>query len=182
MKNKMLTQLLAAAAIAAVAFTARPLVDAAAAQNAGELGYSYLKLIIDGKTMQNIERKREYRGWLMLDGIDARALPHEVHPPTETNHPAGWTSLEKFLRDGPKRSGELDFGVGDDGGLDPMLEAVKRKAVIPEADLDYYDYEKNVLVGRYKLTGVRIISVENAAASACAMYDVQIRFESIAPR
>lgn len=182
MKNKLLVEFLATAAIAAAAFAARPLVRAAAAQNNGELGYSYLRLVIDGKTMQNIGRKQEYRGWLMLHAIDARAFPHEIHPPTEKYHPAGWTSLDKFLRDGPKRSGELGFGVGDDGGLDPMLEAVKLKAVIPEADLDYYDFLANVFVGKHRLTGVRILSVQDMPASACAMYDVRIRFASITAR
>jgi len=147
-----------------------------------QIGYSYLKLVIGGTAMQNLERNREYAGWLELDGVDARLFPVPAKPASEKQHRAGWTSVDKFLRDHPGHSGELDFGVGDIGGLDPMLDAMKRKAVIPEADLDYFNYDTNVLVGKYKLTGVRILSMKDVPASACAMYDVVIRFDSIAAR
>lgn len=147
-----------------------------------EIGYSYLRLVIEGKPMENMALNPQYKGWLRLDGIDARAFPHIPNAPTEKAHSPGWTSLEKFLKDGANRSGELDFQAGDDGGLDPIFDAIKRRLIIPEADLDYFNFDTNALVGRFKLKGVQTLSMKNAPASACAAYVIRIRFRSIENR
>lgn len=51
--------------------------------------------------------------------------------------------------------------------------------IIPEADLVYYDLEKNVFIGKYKLKGIRVLSLEDFPASACAMYEITLSFHSI---
>ena len=50
---------------------------------------------------------------------------------------------------------------------------------MPQAELELYDEDKNVLIGRYKLTGIRILSLENVPASACAMSEVTLSFRAI---
>ena len=56
--------------------------------------------------------------------------------------------------------------------------------VIASADLDLFpNYgEGRALIGKYRIKGIRIVAVEDVPASACGMYDVTARFQSIEPR
>jgi hypothetical protein len=53
------------------------------------------------------------------------------------------------------------------------------KYTVPEAELDFYDLDTAKFVGKYEVRGIRVLSLENAAASACPMYDVTLSFRSI---
>jgi hypothetical protein len=55
------------------------------------------------------------------------------------------------MKSGHHGSGTLSFGVGDNGGLGPLLAAQKNGTIIPSADLDLFsDYGKGrTLIGKY---------------------------------
>ena len=97
---------------------------------------------------------------------------------------AGWGFLSAEMKLGHHGPGTLSFGVGDNGGLDPLLAAQKNGTIIPSVDLDLFpDYgEGRALIGKYRIKRIRIVAVEDVPASACGMYDVTVRFQSIEPR
>jgi hypothetical protein len=158
------------------------------ADQQGELGYSYLHLSIRGKQISNLVHNAQYAGWLTVEDVEiGRQItgkpandglpikPSHDHPRGDPN----WTEFSAALRSGRHGPGKLNFGAGDDGGFDPAFDALKRKTLIPEAALDFYDSDTAKFVGKYKIRRIRVLSLKDAAASACPMYDVTLSFQSI---
>ena len=162
---------------------------------AQEYGYSYMRIAVEGKSVTNFVHNSRYTGWLQVEAVRAGpALPVTHSAPETASGGAGaagtptkvekvrserWTTLPSLLRSRRGGAGELRFGAGDDGGLQPLFDAQKQRTNVPQAELELYDEDKNVLIGRYKLTGIRILSLENVPASACAMSEVTLSFRAI---
>jgi hypothetical protein len=159
-----------------------------------ELGYSYLAIEVGGHHITNFVEDKKYQGWLKLYVVEAHSLSPASRSiskcaPTEKAQASltreqedareGWISLADFMKSKPGSSGKIRFDAGDSGGMEPMFEAMTHKTIVPEADLVYYDFEKDIFIGKYKLKGIRILSLEDVRASACAMYEVTMSFRSI---
>jgi hypothetical protein len=156
------------------------------AQDFDDDGHSYMRIAIGDHVLTNMVRNDEYQhGWLSVEFIlikltsQTRALA--VKAP---GIPKGWELLSAEMKSGHHGPGTLNFGVGDNGGLDPLLEAQKKGTVIASADLDLFpNYgEGRTLIGKYRIKAIRVVDVEDVPASACGMYDVTMRFQSIETR
>lgn len=179
--------LLLAACGAAVGTTGAQTTPAGKQEEHWEYGYSYMQLSINGTRVSNFVHNPKYAGWLTVEDIEianplARKpksveanLPSHVHPSGDLN----WWEFSVALKSGHRGPGKMDFGSGDAGGFDPAIEAMKKKTLIPEANLDFYNIDHNSFVGKYKIKGIRVLSLDNANASACPMYDVELSFQSI---
>lgn len=84
--------------------------------------------------------------------------------------------LPKSGRRGP---GRLSFLAGEDGDLRPVVQAQKQKIRISNAELDLYS-ETDRFMGRFRITGVRVLSLEPVQNFACPEDSLTLRFESIA--
>jgi hypothetical protein len=157
------------------------------AQNSDDDGHSYLHITIGDYTLTNLAGNQAYQngGWLAVFSVFVKSTRQPRGAPGNTDRPSkGWAFLSSEMKSGHHGPGTLSFDVGDNGGLDPLLAAQKSGTIIPSADLDLYpDYGKgSKLIGKFLIKRIRIIAVEDVPASACGMYDVKIRFESIEPR
>ena len=163
---------------------------AAAPARAQSDGHSYLRIVIAGHSMTNVVLDEKYAGWLAIEDVDAKSdapVPNEEghassydpswHPNEKDGRP--WTDFPAILRSGRAGSGRFSFGAGDSGGLDPLIDAQKRKSLIASAELDLYDRDSGALIGKYRIKGVHVLSLENVQASACAMYEITMRFQSV---
>jgi len=156
-------------------------------------GHSYMRLEISGHPMTNLVVDEKYQGWLAIEGVRASTTqsPHRatgavgskdevpgdtVQKTKKANDP--WSSLPVILQSGHAHAGKIRFGAGDSGGLEPLLDAQKRRSLLASADLDLYDESSGTLVGKYRLKGIRVLSLEDVKASACAMYEITMSFQS----
>lgn len=157
------------------------------AHNPADDGHSYIHIMIGGHVLTNLVANEEYQkgGWLAVESVLVKSTG-QTHGAGGNTHrlPKGWGLLSAEMKSGHHGPGTLSFGVGDNGGLGPLLAAQKNGTIIPSADLDLFpDYGKGrALIGKYLIKRIRIVAVEDVPASACGMYDVTVRFQSIEPR
>jgi hypothetical protein len=157
------------------------------AQNPDGDGHSYMHIVIGDHVLTNFGPNANYQkgGWLAIDSVAVKN-PGQTHVYRGNTDrlPKGWVFLSAKMKSGHHGPGTLSFGVGDSGGLDPLLAAQKNGTIIPSADLDLFpDYgQGQTLIGKYVIKRIRILAVEDVPVSACGMYDVTIRFQSIEPR
>jgi hypothetical protein len=163
---------------------------------AQEIGYSYMRLEIGGHPVTNFVHNPKYQGWIQVEEVEA--MPGTAVKKANAARASGdrsksaenvkppWTALPKILVSGRAGAGEIRFGAGEtmtidkrEGSLDPLWDAQKQKTIIDSAELDLYDFETNKFVGKYRLKGIRVLSLEDIPASACAMYQVTMNFQSI---
>ncbi len=146
-------------------------------------GYSYLLIEVTGHPIENFTVDPNYRGWLQIEAVRAMHTSSSVHSmaavKTQNADDGRWKSLASILRAGKLGPGEIRFDAGDDGGFAPVLGAQKRKQVIQEAELALYAEDTDKLVGKFKIKGIRVLSLEDVPASACPMYEVTLSFRSI---
>ena len=157
------------------------------AQNPADDGHSYMHIMIGDHVLTNLVRNEEYQkgGWLAVESVLVRSTGQTHGAGGNTDRlPKGWGLLSAEMKSGHHGPGTLSFGVGDNGGLEPLLAAQKNGTIIPSADLDLFpDYGKGrTRIGKYLIKRIRIVAVEDVPASACGMYDVTVRFQSIEPR
>jgi hypothetical protein len=158
------------------------------AQDGADDGHSYIHILIGDHALTNLFGNGEYGkgGWLAVDSVLVKKTgqTHDPSGRTPDQLPKGWGPLSDEMKSGHHGPGTLSFGVGDNGGLSPLLAAQKNGTIIPSADLDLFpDYGKgSTLIGKYLIKRIRIIAVEDVPASACGMFDVTVRFQSIEPR
>jgi hypothetical protein len=157
------------------------------AQDSADDGHSYMHITIGDHVPRNLVINEQYQkgGWLAVELVLVKNTG-QTHAAAgkKAGLPKGWGLLSVEMKSGHHGPGTLSFGVGDNGGLDPLLAAQKNGTVIPSADLDLFpNYgEGRTLIGKYRIKGIRIVAVEDVPASACAMYEVTVRFQSIEPR
>jgi hypothetical protein len=157
------------------------------AQELADDGHSYIHIVIGDHVLRNMVENEEYQkgGWLSVESvlIKRRGQTHDSDGDTD-RLPKGWRFLSEEMKSGHHGPGTLSFGVGDNGGLTPLFSAQKNGTIIPSADLDLFpDYGKGrKLIGKYLIKRIRIVAVEDVPVSACGMYDVTVRFQSIEPR
>lgn len=157
------------------------------AQNSAEDGHSYIRIMIGDHVLTNFVINEEYQkgGWLAVESVLVKSTGQTHGAGGNTDRlPKGWGLLSAEMKSGHHGPGTLSFGVGDNGGLTPLLAAQKNGTIIPSADLDLFpDYGKGrTLIGKYLIKRIRIVAVEDVPASACGMYEVTVRFQSIEPR
>lgn len=156
------------------------------AQDSADDGHSYMHITIGDHVLTNFVRNDGYQnGWLAVELVLVRNAGRTLASGGSADGvPKGWGLLSAEMKSGHHGRGTLRFGVGDDGGLDPLLAAQKNGTVIASAELDLFpNYgEGRTLIGKYRIKGIRIVAVEDVPASACGMYDVTARFQSIEPR
>lgn len=157
------------------------------AQNPADDGHSYIHIMISDHVLTNLVVNEEYQkgGWLAVESVLVKSTGHTHGAGGNTGRlPKGWRLLSAVMKSGHHGPGTLSFGVGDNGGLGPLLAAQKNGTIIPSADLDLFpDYGKGrTLIGKYLIKRIRIVAVEDVPASACGMYDVTVLFQSIEPR
>ena len=99
------------------------------------------------------------------------------HPNEKDGRP--WTDFQAILHSGRAGSGRFSFGAGDNGGLEPLIDAQKHKSLIASAELDLYDDDSGKLIGKYRIKGIHVLSLEDVKASACAMYEINMSFQSV---
>jgi hypothetical protein len=157
------------------------------AQDPADDGHSYMHVAIGDRVLTNLVRNDEYQkgGWLAVELVLVKntGQTHAAGGNT-AGLPKGWGLLGAEMKSGHHGPGTLSFGVGDNGGLDPLFAAQKNGTVIPSADLDLFpNYgEGRTLIGKYRIKRIRIVAVEDVPASACVMYEVTVRFQSIESR
>jgi hypothetical protein len=151
------------------------LVPATSHVEAQEMGYDYMQISVDGKTAGNFVRDTKYNGWMEIEAVTVRRTIAGRAKPLYSK----WMDFPKLLQDGKSGPGQMEFGVGDEGGLEPLLDAQKRHLTIPQVELDHYTEIGNQFVGKFILHNVRILSLKDVPASACPMYEVRISFQSI---
>lgn len=143
-----------------------------------ELGYSYLRMDVNGHTISNFVPNEKYsRGWLQIMGQPALKADTDKTAKADDD---GWAAFSSVLRSGRSGPGTLRFGAGDSGGMEPLFDAVKQKLVIPQAELDLYTEDTEKFIGRFKIKKIRILSLEDMPASACGAYVITLSFQSIA--
>ncbi|HEY6466302.1 MAG TPA: hypothetical protein VIY69_09945 [Candidatus Acidoferrales bacterium] len=163
---------------AAIAFVATP-------ASAQDLGYSYLRINVNGKTAQNFASNPAYSGWMSILDVRARRrlASRAASSPRLSQKLAiaygPWTNFSAIMRDSKIGPGRLEFDAGDDGQLGPLLNAQRNSTSIPDAVLDFYTEEQNRFVGEFDIEGIRILALRDVPASACPMYEITFSFQSI---
>jgi hypothetical protein len=158
------------------------------AQDGADDGHSYIHIVIGDHALTNVFGNGEYGkgGWLSVDPVLVKTTGQTHGPSSRTPDqlPKGWELLSDEIKSGHHGPGTLSFGVGDNGGLEPLLAAQKNGTIIPSADLDLFpDYGRGrTRIGKYLIKRIRIVAVEDVPSSACGMYNVTVRFQSIEPR
>ena len=153
-------------------------------------GYSYMRISVAGHAITNFVREKKYAGWLTVENVmftpqapsadstkEAESNPNET--PEQVWAREGWKALDHFPPSSRNGPGRLNLGSGDDGTFDPMIDAQKRGAVIPSAELALYTIDGNHYLGRFKIRAIRVLSIEPIQASACPMDDITLSFQSI---
>jgi hypothetical protein len=156
------------------------------AQNPDD-GHSYMHITIGDHVLTNFVENEEYQkgDWLSVEDVLVKSTWQTHAAASATRRlPKGWELLSAEMKSGHHSPGTLRFGVGDNGGLEPLLTAQRNGTIIPSADLDLFpDYgEGGTRIGKYRIKGIRIVAVDDVPASACGMYDVTVRFQSIERR
>lgn len=153
-------------------------------------GYSYIQIGVDGHAITNFVHDQKYVGWLTVEGVmitlrapSAHSAKEAAPNPNETleqeRFREGWRYLEQVAPSSRIGPGKLNFGSGDDGTFDPMIDAQKRARVIASAELALYATDGGRYLGRFKIRDIRVLSVEPIQASACPMDDITLSFRSI---
>jgi hypothetical protein len=146
-------------------------------------GHSFLRMEIAGRPITNLVLNQKHAGWLQVEGVRAIVASREVVPGDATHKTKTaddrWSNLSVILRSGHARAGKIRFGAGDDGGLEPLIDAQEHKSLLASADLDLYDESSGAFIGKYRLKGIRVLSLEDVKASACAMYEITMSFQSV---
>lgn len=161
----------------------------ASPSRAQEYGYSYLRMDADGHPVANLVTNEKYEGWLQLVAVEARIptrpkrdgkiIDADMLAKKTALHRRGWTTLPVIMHEGRSGPGQLRVAAGDDGGLSGLIDAQKRKTFIPQAELVLYDEQADTLIGKFRIKGIRILSLEDVPASACPMYEITLSFRSI---
>jgi hypothetical protein len=146
---------------------------------------------IAGRQITNIVVDEKYGGWLGIMGVRAMLIQPSQNDGTSSRDAgadgagiatkkenAHWSKLPAIFRLSHVDAGQIRFGAGDDGGLNPLVDAQKKKSLIPSADLDLFDESSGKFVGKYRLKDIRVLSLEDVKASACAMYEITMSFRS----
>jgi hypothetical protein len=157
------------------------------AQDSDGDGHSYVHIVIGDHVLTNMFENEGYSkgGWLAVDSVFVKRTGQTRGADGNTDGPPkGWGFLSAEMKSGHHGPGTLSFDVGDSGGLEPLLAAQKNGTIIPSADLDLFPgYGKGrTLIGKYVIKRIRIVAVEDVPVSACGMYYVTVRFQSIEPR
>jgi len=139
-----------------------------------EVGYSYLRMDVNGHTISNFVPNEKYsRGWLEILGLEANTNK------TVKADRDGWTELSALLRSGRSGPGKLRFAAGDSGGMAPLFDAIKQNFLVPQAELDFYTEDTGKFVGRFTIKKIHILSLQDIPASACGAYMITLSFQSI---
>lgn len=152
------------------------------------IGYSYLHIVVKGQPVTNLVFDKKYLGWLRVDGVEVQgsassalasksAISSTARAPSNADR--GWKPLPTILQSNSLGPGNLRFGAGDDGRMAPLLTAQEKRTFVPEAEIDLYVEETSQFVGKFKIKGIRILSLRDVQASACPMYEVTLSFQSI---
>ena len=164
------------------------LLSFAAPTRAQTYGYSYMHMEINGHPVTNFVDNAKYDGWLQIEHVtalttasnarqsDKSAADNKV--PKTKKADAPWVKLSMILHSGRAGTGKISFGAGDSGGLVPLLEALKHKSLLVSADIDLYEEDGGAFIGKYRLKGIRVLSIEDVPASACAMDQITMSFRS----
>jgi hypothetical protein len=160
---------------------------AAAPARAQSDGFSYLHIEIAGHPVTNMAWNEKYKGWLQIEAVEASSDAPNAGAGSGAaksgswleNDGRRWNVFPAILDSGRAGAGRLGFGIDDSRSLEPLRDAQKRKSLIASAELDYYDEVSGTFIGKYRLKGIRVLSLENAPASACPMYELTIRFQSV---
>lgn len=157
----------------------------AASGRAQDEGYSYVQLIVNGHAATTMFSDRQHPGWMQVLNVEATLNDASKNAAGKTrkhlwaihtlNDGRTFVFLSKSGRRGP---GKLAFLAGDDGGLGPLVQAQKQKIRIPTAELDLYS-ETDRFIGRFRITGLRVLSLEPVQNFACPEDSLTLRFESI---
>jgi hypothetical protein len=152
-------------------------------------GHSYLRMEIAGRRPVNFVSDPEYsKGWLAIQGVDAKSSGSSANSAAVAGkngwhrNEKGWTTLPAIMKSGHAGPGRMSFGVGDNGGLAPLLDAQKHGTLIASVELDLFTEDGTALIGKYQIKHIRILSLEDVPASACGMYLTTISFRSIQRR
>ena len=152
--------------------------------------YGYLRLEINGARITNFAEDEQYQGWLEIRMVEAKGIvPSRVSGALSQSSnsakpaqfaPNHWTIVSAILHSGRSGLGKLRFIAGDSGGLEPLFDVQKKSAIIPDAQFDLYDGATDKLIGKFKITGIRILSLEDVPASACGAYEITVSFRTLA--
>jgi hypothetical protein len=147
---------------------------------------SYLRIEIAGHHVTSSPWKEKYKGWLQIEAVEAssdalNAKAGSGAAPSGSWEESGrrWTVFAAILHSGRAGSGRLNFGIDDSATLGPLRDAQKHKSLIASAELDYYDENSGEFIGKYRLKGIRVLSLENAPPSACPEHELTISFQSV---
>jgi hypothetical protein len=147
---------------------------------------SYLRIEIAGHQVASSPWKEKYEGWLQIEAVEAssdalNAKAGSGAGPSGSWEESGrrWTVFPAILHSGRACSGRLSFGIDDSASLEPLREAQKHKSLIASAELDYYDENSGTFIGKYRVKGIRVFSLENATPGACPEYELTISFQSV---
>jgi hypothetical protein len=120
-------------------------------------GHSFLRMEIAGRPITNLILNQKYAGWLQVEGVRAIVASREAVPGDATHKTKTaddrWSNLSVISRSGHARAGKIRFGAGDDGGLEPLIDAQEHKSFLASADLDLYDESSGAFIGKYRLKG-----------------------------
>lgn len=183
---------LAISALAAIAAAASILALTTPAEG---YGYSYMHLVIGGQPVTNFVHDSKYQGWLQVEVVRATlavaikkaagAKPSNDKVEKIQKAEEEWVPLPQILVSGRAGAGKLRFDANDEmindereSSLSPLIVVQKQKTVIDSAELDLYNEDGGAYIGKYRLKGIRVLSLEDVPASACAMSEVTISFKS----
>jgi hypothetical protein len=159
---------------------------AAAPARAQSDPYSYLRIEIAGHPVITMGWKEKYKGWLQIEDVEAssNALNAKAGSGAALSgswEESGrrWTVFAAILHSGRAGAGRLSFGIDDSADREPLRDAQKHKSLIASAELDYYDENSGTFIGKYRLKGIRVLSLENAPPPACPEYELTISFQSV---
>jgi hypothetical protein len=149
-------------------------------------GFSHLRIEIAGHPVASLTWNEKYKGWLQIEGVVASSDARNAGAGSGAS-PRGswmedgrrWTDFSSILNSGRAGAGRLSFGIDDTGSVKPLIDAQKHKSLIASAELDYYDGNSGTFIGKYRLKGIRVLSLETAPPSACPEYELTISFQSV---
>jgi hypothetical protein len=147
---------------------------------------SYLRIEIAGHHVTSSPWKEKYKGWLQIEAVEASSDAQNARAGSG-DAPRGswmedgrrWTVFPSILNSGRAAAGRLSFGIDESASLEPLRDAQKHKSLIASAELDYYDDNSGTCIGKYRLKGIRVLSLETAPPSACPEYELTISFQSV---
>jgi len=173
-------------AIRAVITSLATIVVAFAGAAAPARAQSYLRIEIAGHHVTSSPWNEKYKGWLQIeaveassDALNARAVSGAAPSGSWEESGRRWTVFPAILHSERAAAGRLSFGIDDSASLEPLRDAQKHKSLIASAELDYYDENNGAFIGKYRLKGIRVLSLGNAPPPACPEYELTISFQSV---